>query len=412
MKTRILFVDDDPHVLDGLKRMLHFMRNEWDMAFVEDGEKALELLSSESFDVIVSDMRMPGMNGAELLNKVMKRYPGMARFILSGRSDQHLILNCVGSAHQYLNKPCDPQKLKAVLTRASSLRNLLANERLAEVAAELRSLPSLPTVYLRLLQEMQSPDASIGRIGDIISTDMGMSAKILQIVNSAFFGLPRHISSPAQAASLLGVETIRGMMLSIHIFSAFEQEEMPAFSLPALWNHSAMVGAFAKKIAEMEECDEKGLGDAYIAGLLHDIGKLILADSLPKEYARALEIARVKSAALTDAESETIGLTHAEIGAYLLGLWAFPDPVVEAAAYHHCPSACPAADFSPLIAVHVADAFDHEMNRDGHPGVSVAPDVDYLESRGFAKRVTAWHDACSSMVEEERKEHETENPVC
>jgi HD-like signal output (HDOD) protein len=412
MNTRILFVDDESRVLEGLKRMLHNMRNQWDMAFVESGEKALELLSKESFDVIISDMRMPGMNGADLLNKVMKCYPKMARFILSGRSDQHLILNCVGSAHQYLSKPCDPRKLKAALARASSLRDLLANERLAELASQLQSLPSLPTVYIQLLQEMQSPDASIAEIGRIISADIGMSAKILQLVNSAFFGLPRRVSSPAQAASLLGVETIRGMMLSIHVFSVFQQKELSAFSLTELWNHSAMVGTFARKIAKLERCDDKCLGDNYIAGLLHDIGKLVLAYTLPDQYARALEIARTDPAALAQAETETLGLTHAEIGAYLLGLWAFPDHVVEAAAYHHRPSECAVEGFSPLLAVHVADALDHELNTDNRPGTSQGLDFDYISNRGFAQRVGTWRDACKSIVEGEKIEHETENSLC
>lgn len=412
MKTRILFVDDESRVLEGLKRMLHSMRNEWDMAFLEGGEKALEALSRESFDVIVSDMRMPGMNGAELLNEVMKRYPRIMRFILSGHSDEHLILNSVGTAHQYLNKPCDPQKLKAALARASSLRDLLANERLEGLAVQLRSLPSLPTVYLQLLEEMQSPDASIGRIGEIISTDIGMSAKILQLVNSAFFGLPRHVSSPAQAASLLGLEIIRGMMLSIHVFSVFKQEKLPAFSLSALWRHSATVGAFARKIGEVEKCGEKMSGDSYIAGLLHDAGKLVLADSLPEQYGRALEIARDKHISLAQAESDTLGLTHAEPGAYVLGLWAFPDPVVEAAAYHHRPAECPGEGFSPLIAVHAANAIDHDLSTDSQPNTPARLDVDYLEHLGLAERLAVWRDACSSIVDEERTEHETESSVC
>ena len=162
----------------------------------------------------------------------------------------------------------------------------------------------------------------------------------------------------------------------------------------------------------MEKCDEKVLGDTYIAGLLHDIGKLVLAYSLPDRYAEALERARADQAAITYAEFETFGLTHAEIGAYLLGLWAFPDPVVEAAAYHHRPSECLTKGFSPLIAVHVADALDHELNTDNQVSASGPLDGEYIGKCGFAERVVTWYEACSSILEEERTEHETENSVC
>ena len=105
-KTRILFVDDEPLVLQGLQRMLRPMRNEWEMAFVESGRRALEEMATLPFQVVVSDMRMPGMNGAQFLSHVQELYPRTVRLILSGHADKDLIMKCVGTAHQFLAKPC------------------------------------------------------------------------------------------------------------------------------------------------------------------------------------------------------------------------------------------------------------------------------------------------------------------
>jgi putative nucleotidyltransferase with HDIG domain len=411
MKERILFVDDDPSVLKGLERMLHCMRNEWDMVFVESGEKALEALSDQPFSVIVTDMRMPGMNGAELLNQVMRRYPNTIRFILSGYSDQQLILESVGSAHQYLSKPCDSARLTRAVERACSLRRLLTGESVVKIALQLRSLPSLPQVYFQLLDELQSEDASMSEIGEIISKDIGMTAKILQLVNSAFFGLPHHVSNPAQAASLLGIEIIRSLMLTVRVFSEFKQEGLTSISVSTLWRHSITVGAYAKRIAEIEGCEQKMISDALTAGLLHDAGKLMLAANLPEQYSSAFGIARQKEIPLNDAEYDTFGTTHAEIGAYLLGLWAFPDPVVEAVAFHHHPDGSPASGFSPLTAVHVADALDHKTRVDREAGTVADADLSYLARLDLADRLPLWSEACQSVTEKEGMENECTCPI-
>jgi len=218
-KKRVLFVDDEPRILDGLKRMLRHMRDEWEMSFVESGEAALKVLESARFDVVVSDMRMPGMDGAELLTRVMERYPQIVRIVLSGHADKEMILKTVRPAHQYLSKPCDPEKLRSTVARASALRGLLADELLKQLVSQMSTLPSAPSLYNEVMNELRSGEGSVQRVGEIVSKDVGMTAKILQVVNSAFFGVPRHVESPAQAVSLLGLETIKALALSAQVFS-------------------------------------------------------------------------------------------------------------------------------------------------------------------------------------------------
>jgi response regulator RpfG family c-di-GMP phosphodiesterase len=397
-QRRVLFVDDEPNVLQGLERMLHPLRHEWEMAFVESGAEALDLLARQTFDVVVSDMRMPGMNGAELLSEVRKRCPQTVRIVLSGHSNRDMILQSVDAAHQYLAKPCDAQALKATVMRACALRDILGDPGLKTLVSQLRTLPSLPTLYAQVVEELNSPEASMHRVGAIISKDVGMTAKILQLVNSAFFGLPRHVANPAQAAALLGLETVKALVLSVEVFSQLDLSALPELSMDELLEHSVRAGSAAKAIAQSEKQEAKVVDDAFMAGILHDAGKLILAANSPREYQRALSMAAKRGVALCEAEREVFGATHAEVGAYLMGLWGLPDPIVEALAFHHSPSKSMAQTFTLLTAVHVANALLHEADGE-HDGVTRGGvDLNYLAAIGLTDRLPSWRTAMGSVL--------------
>src|SRR5579864_7000505 len=212
--SRLLFVDDESLVLQGLRRTLHCMREEWDMTFVDSAEKALEVLAGKPYDAIITDMKMPRMDGAELLEEVKQRYPTIVRIVLSGQANQETVLRSVGPAHQYLSKPCDPQELKLRLAQAFVMRDLLRNESVRAVVSGLKSIPSLPGMYHEILAELRSEDASLERIARIISRDAGMTAKVLQLANSAFMGVRYEVSNPTQAVTLIGTEMVRALVLS------------------------------------------------------------------------------------------------------------------------------------------------------------------------------------------------------
>ncbi len=402
---KILFVDDETKILDGLRRLLRPMRKEWDMAFVSSGGEALETLAGDRFDVIISDMRMPGMDGATLLKTVMQQYPQLVRIVLSGQSSEEAAMRSVGVAHQFLAKPCDAEKLKQTIDRAFSLRGVLGNESLKEVLSQTKTLPSLPALYVEVTEELQYPDASVRRIGEIISKDPGMTAKVLQLVNSAFFGLSRQVSSPVEAASLLGTESLRSLVLSVGIFSEFKGTKTPGFDLDALLAHSTRAGGLAKKIAVAEKAPRGAVDDAMMAGVLHDIGKLPLVQNFPESYCEVLDIAEKRNITHCDAEREVLGATHAEVGAYLLGLWGLPDSILEAVAFHHCPrNSGHGAAFSPLTAVHVADVLEHEFRETGDAVPrTTGVDLDYLAGLNLSGRVPAWRDMCEKLIYEKAK---------
>jgi putative nucleotidyltransferase with HDIG domain len=378
MKKHILFVDDDCNILEGLRRMLHGLRNEWDMQFAVSGAEALEIMDAQPIDIIVSDLRMPEMDGAVLMREVTKRHPDSIRIILSGQADSDLIMKAIGATHQFLSKPCDPETLKSIIHRAISLRALLQNGDLKDTISKMDTIPSIPTLYLELTDELQLPEPSVHEIGQIIAKDPGMTAKILQLANSAFFGRRRSISNSTEAVAYLGLDRIRNLLLVSHIFSQFTPPETSSFSIDMLWEHSISTAALAKTIAEEEKAAKDIIEDAFTAGLLHDIGKLMLACKLADKHEEAVNLAKGEDIPLWAAEKQIFSTTHAEIGAYLLGLWGLPDAIVEATAYHHRPMESPNRNFCALTALYAADCLNGSRSNSAFP--APPPNVEYLST--------------------------------
>jgi HD-like signal output (HDOD) protein/CheY-like chemotaxis protein len=393
VKKRILFVDDEPFVLGALRRMLHGMRGEWEMEFVASGAQALEQMEEAPFDVVVTDMRMPGMNGAELLNEVMRRHLRTIRIVLSGHVDTDLILKCVNSTHQYLSKPCNSLDIKATVQRACGLENAAENEWLKPLVAQMGRLPSLPSLYVQLVEELNNPSATIEHIAEIVSQDMAMTTKFLKLVNSAFFGLSHPVASPSEAAMYLGIETIKSLVLSIHTFSQFDDLKSGGFKLDALMHHSLRTAGRAGRIAKLEDYTQKIINECFVGGMLHDIGKLLMAANFPKDYGRVTRLVDGEGFSCCAAEKQIFGVNHASVGGYMLGLWGLPVTVVEAIALHHSPRRTTNPVFGALTAVHAANVFEHESGGCFQAKVKNELDDSYLAALGLTHRVSAWRQA-------------------
>lgn len=397
-KMRILFVDDEPNILQGLQRMLRGMRQEWEMAFAPGGEEALGMMSKSAFDVVVTDMRMPGMNGAQLLREVTERHPQTIRIILSGQSDREEILKSIDMAHRYLAKPSDAEPLKRAISGALAMREKLTSQPLQKLVAQLRTIPSLPSLYLKMMDMVESPDCSLVEVGNLIEQDMSMTAKILRLVNSPFFGQPKRISSPSHAVTFLGLDTIRALVLSSHIFGQISEAKMRRLKLSWLWDHSMLVGAVARDIAKAEGQARQVVDDAFMAGILHDVGIIILADNMTEQYEDALNLARKTKIPAENAEKSVFGATHAEVGGYLLGLWGLPDSIIEAVSYHLDPENGGSKTFAPLTAVHVADAIGYRLAEYKDAAVNTEVSEDYIRGLGLAERLPAWEDICAHAL--------------
>jgi putative nucleotidyltransferase with HDIG domain len=377
---RILFVDDELSILEGLQNLLRKQRHVWDMVFSLGGEAALAELQKGPFDVIVSDMRMPGMDGATLLTAVRDAYPNVARIVLSGQAERESLARALPVAHQFLSKPCDGEVLKVVIERACRLQKLLQDDSVRRAVGRLEALPSAARIYRELTEALAGPEVGLAQVAAIVERDPAMSAKVLQLVNSAYFGLAQHVTSATQAMIYLGAETMRGLVLTSQVFSLVDRPGSSELSLEQLQQHSLLTARLAKRLAARQQVAE----EAFTAGLLHDIGQVALAVSMRDPYAAVLRETRATRRPLHAVEAERLGVTHAAVGAYLLGVWGLPFSVVEAVAYHHQPSLVEAGDRDVLAAVHLADtlveAADGEAPTDGL-------DLPFLEASGWTAAV-------------------------
>jgi HD-like signal output (HDOD) protein/CheY-like chemotaxis protein len=397
-KKKILFVDDEIGVLQGLERMLFEMSEQWDMCFVDSAAKALDELSRSEFDVIVSDMRMPGMDGATLLAHVHDEYPNVVRVILTGYSELEATLRAMPVAHSFLTKPCKPAVLEEVVRRSLDLQNLLESDSLRTVVGSVAGLPVRPEVYTRLTEAIADPHVELGHLARIVSADLSLAAKVLHLTNSAFFGSKRKFVNIEQAVSFIGIRMLRKVVLAAEVFSAFsEKQSLGGLSLEREQRHGLVCAGIARRIAPDPEIGEY----AFLAGMVHDIGKLVLASRAPK-LMRQLTRQKPGEQPSQITEIEVMGTTHGRIGAYLLGLWGIEQQIVEAVAYHHEPAVVRSSKFDLPIIVHVADAVVHaiENEREGR-SKEIEVDREHLAALGVLDRLEEWRAAGHELWDRE-----------
>ena len=337
-KISILFVDDDAMLLQGLRRMLHGMRGKWDMQFAHGPREALDIIERTPLDVVVSDMRMPEMDGAELLKRVVDRRPAAIRIMLSGYAENEAVLKTVGATHQYLAKPCDADNLIQTIGRSLTLRRQLGDPRLRDSITSLGTLPALPRVYHDFMSVIGDPNSSTKAIADVIERDVALTATVLKLTNSAYFALPTKIADCRQAVQLLGLETMRSLVTGAALFRCYEGVGAVQNRLETLSNDALAAAALVRQISADRNLTPQETDQAGCAALLAHAGVLLMQAERPDCWQR-IAAAQQGGAAALDAERQAVGATHAEVGAYLLSLWGFADPVVEAVLHHHNPIA-------------------------------------------------------------------------
>ena len=312
-KLRILFVDDEKNLLDGLQVLLRRHRRNWDMTFALGGKKALEILKSASFDLVITDLRMPEIDGITLLAAIKEKYPQTIRIILSGTMEVDSTLQAVAVTHQFLSKPCNADTLQRVIERINTLIDFNENklDRICQMIGRMNKLPSVPTVYAQLLKSTNDETVTAKDIATLLEQDMACRAKILQLVNSSFFRRARSITRMEEAVNYLGINLIKQITLASEVFSAAEYDEnINGFSINALQRHALLTAAIARQIVK----DKHQANDAFLAGMLHDIGLLVFASGSPDQFGKTLATARKEKRPLYIVEQELCGITHADIG--------------------------------------------------------------------------------------------------
>src|SRR4051812_7688734 len=282
---RVLFVDDDACILGGLADALRRRPPGWDARFALGGQAGLDVLSAQRFDVVVSDLDMPGVGGIDVLARARERHPDAVRIVLSGGAGSGAALAATRVAHRYLAKPFREEHLRTAIDRAWHLRSLLREEGWRRAAGGVMALPSCPQIYTDLTELVADPDATAADAAAIVERDIAMTAKLLQLVNSAFFGLGRRVSRVQEAVHYLGLSTLRTLVLAAGAFEAFAPARpIEGFDIGALQRRSYLAARVAQAIAP----DEHARDDAFTAGMLHAVGLLVLARSDPYDFAAGI----------------------------------------------------------------------------------------------------------------------------
>ena len=391
----VLFVDDEQPILDGLRRKLMGQEDDWQMLFATSGAAALEILAARPVDAVITDMRMPGMDGAALLDEIRRRHPAVVRFILSGFSERETTYRVLGPAHQYFVKPCDTGQLVQAVERTLAIRRRLQSADLLTIISGAKGIPVLPQALSELFEQFKSPAGSAAEVARIIASDISMTAQVLKLVNSAYFFIPTKVADVLQAVRLLGFELIRSVALLAGVFEAFQNAGVDMEALVRLGDRSMRIGAVARRIAELEKLDAAVADQCQCAGMLAHIGSLILFANRAAEMSRLQRDLDVSGGGIIAAEQQIFGASHPELGGCLLSLWGFGNAVIEAVLYHHSPGGNvdgPADSIGPTAIVHAAQY----LVKPGHVGNAMEAnrrlglDTDYLGRIGVADRIEAW----------------------
>ena len=357
---RVLFVEDNEAILNIYRKVFQNRGDEWQCFFALDITDAFEILAFSKIDIVITDLDMPVYDGVQLLKIVKDKYPAVTRIIFSGSSDIKNNMEAIKYTHRFISKPSTIKDIENVIDKLYKLYRIIIDAKTRSTISAITELPTLPSIYAEVLSELSKENYSLARIGDLINSDVGLSTTILKVINSEYFVLKREISSVKQAVTLLGSEIIKGLILTANVTREATVDEQ-IFSLENWQTHSLMCGMFCSAIAEYENMSKEDIESAYVCGLLHDVGRIVLALQFPDKYKRSLAISNATMRELDEVEKEVIGASHSAVGAYLLGLWGLPDTVVEAVATHHSPAQYTNIGEKFANILHHADLFTYDL---------------------------------------------------
>jgi putative nucleotidyltransferase with HDIG domain len=396
MKKNILLVDDDILVLKALKRSLRQFKDQCNVFYAQSAQEALEQLDQAVIDVLITEVRLIIGDSELFLRSFLKQHPGAARIILTGYTAGDAIFKFAGLAHQLLAKPWSDEILIETIQRADLISQLLSDERLKRTLHLIENFPSIPSVYLELTEKLKTSESSMEEIGEIIIRDPSLTIKLLQIVNSPYYGLPMPVTDPQKAVTLLGLDIVKGFVLTSGIFKQYEQHSVVGLQIDALWQHSLKSANIVRQIAKQEHL-EKEIGEAsFIACLLHDVGKIIIASNFPDEHKEICSRTASDGLPAWHAEQMVLGVSHAEIGAYLLGLWGLPLTIIKAVQEHHRPNVNEHTQIDQTVLVHVANAIEKaSVTPPGDPAADL--NAEFVARLQLGNSIVKWQQQMRSM---------------
>ena len=364
-EPKILFVDDEKNILKALRRIM--MDQEWDCHFALGPQEALDLLETETFDLIVSDVMMPEMNGLALLTRVSQEHPHTVRIFLTGFASKEIVSDALanGCAQQIIPKPWDEEELTDIIQNAlrQSQQQKKASPQLQKLLNSIPLLPPLPESYAQVQSCISEEDTDLEKIADIIKQDVAISSALLHWANTALFGQRSEIDTVQKALVVLGTDIAVNLILSKTVNGSIADNisHIKRLDLSRFNRHSIATAIIGRILLE-KSCpsDTELLDRVFTAGLLHDIGKLVEARYFSDRFSAAVEIAEMENCPFIDAEMKTLGTCHSELGSFLAEWWTLPEFLNNVIRWHHQPESA-SADQDIVTAVHVANQLSHNF---------------------------------------------------
>ena len=383
MPKQIYIIDDQPDQLELMDLLLRELNKEWRVHPFSSPHQLMEAVQQAPPHLVLADDMMPEMRGSELLDRVRQVSPQTVRVLISGYIVK---AGRLSAAHQYVAKPLRGEEILQRLECALEAQEALEDSNLGCIVSRLQSFPVVPTAAAKLLKILDDNQADLSSVAELLNQDAGIFTKLMQMANSPMFGTGE-VKDSQEALLKLGTASVRGMVLSLHIFQSYEKITFPPWPVRRIWSHCLNTANLAQNAARLGGLPPMDCTHAHFAGLVHELGRLILIDNRPDDYLRVCQNAAGEEIALTEAERNYFGTTHMDLAAFMLRLWGVPSIVSEAVQFQESPWQSSRRDvFTPVTALYIADC----AAQDG--GFVHAPvDLDYLkalDAENIARQIT------------------------
>ena len=389
MQSTVLFVEPEGEILKKLPQL----HDHWQSIRVNTVEAALDILGQRNVAVVVANFGMADDACQEFFRAVSAKASSAIQFVLLADNQANEIDKDLDYAHQSIAAQCQPNDIiKAINTGLSVWQRTQDNPQLAGLLNKLNKLPTPPALYFDLRDELDSPNYNTQNVANIIARDQALSARVLKVVNSGFYAVPRSIVDLGQAIGLLGTDIVLGLVLSAHLFDSLP---LPGVNLDDLWKHNLMVSALTRTIAKELGADFETINTSGVAGLLHDLGGLVLLSNLPAEYHSLIRQANGDENLLIALEQKEFGVAHPELGAIVMAMWNMPDALVAAVAVHH--QAFEQAQSIPEKALLIAEWVVNEFAL--CKGVYDENLPHGFQSKELVKGLEGWWAMCTELAE-------------
>ncbi len=336
-KLNVLLVDDQPQVLSGLRRNLSIEEEDWLVHAAASGPLALEAMALNEYDIVVSDLRMPGMSGAEFLQIARDRYPNALRFILSGYADQDLMLKASGVAHRYLTKPCETAELVAAIKQVLMTQRLIHDDNVLAICHKINELHVENGPISRLLALTDDPECDTGEVIGLIERNPSLHATVLRISNGAFFGRGGTIDTLQDSMQILGLDLLRNIALIEMAKTHLKLSEYGRRCADRIMEHCVETSLRIPRLGKLVGRDLSLQRRLASAAILHDLGKLVLLAYDEKRFVSTCSRSLAERRPSHELEAEIFGCDHAALGGYIFELWGLPESLIRAIAWHHRP---------------------------------------------------------------------------